>query len=59
MSVFSDLLNGVLTIDPSAEVIDYQGRWYSWRQLGDTIAEIRTLLATLGRGERTLASALW
>lgn len=51
MSVFSDLLNGVLTIDPSADVIDYQGRWYSWQELGDTIGAIRSLLATLGLGQ--------
>ncbi|MET0375168.1 MAG: long-chain fatty acid--CoA ligase [Rhizorhabdus sp.] len=51
MSVFSDLLNGVLAIDPDADVIDYQGKWYSWRQLGDTITAIRGLLADLGLSE--------
>ncbi|MET0371520.1 MAG: long-chain fatty acid--CoA ligase [Sphingobium sp.] len=51
MSVFSDLLNGVLAIDPDADVIDYHGKWYSWRQLGDTIAAIRGQLAGLGLGE--------
>lgn len=50
MSVFSDLLNGVLEIDPSADVIDYQGHWYSWGQLADTIKQIRRLLEQLGLG---------
>ena len=50
MSVFSDLLNGVLTIDPSADVLEYQGRWYTWKQLGDTIGAIRDLLAKLNLG---------
>lgn len=48
MSVFSDLLNGVMTIDPSAEVIDFQGKWYSWEALAATIESIRTQLRALG-----------
>lgn len=51
MSVFSDLLNGVLKIDPAADVLDYRGTWYTWKQLGDTIEDIRGLLKTLGLGE--------
>lgn len=51
MSVFSDLLNGVLTIDRKADVIDYQGRWYNWGELADTIEAIRALLRQLGLGE--------
>ncbi|MDB5580486.1 MAG: long-chain fatty acid--CoA ligase [Bradyrhizobium sp.] len=50
MSVFSDLLNGVLAIDRDADVIDYQGTWYDWGQLGDTIAAIRAQLDRLGLG---------
>lgn len=51
MSVFSDLLNGVLAIDRDADVIDFQGQWYTWGQLGDTIEAIRGALGQLGLGE--------
>lgn len=50
MSVFSDLLNGVLVIDPSADVIDFGGRWYSWGQLSSTVDAIRAALAQVGLG---------
>src|ERR1043166_5789016 len=50
MSVFSDLLNGVLVIDPAADVIDFGGRWYSWGQLSSTIDAIRAALAQVGLG---------
>ncbi len=50
MSVFSDLLNDVLTIDRSADVIEYHGQWYSWGRLGDTIAEVRAALQQIGLG---------
>jgi acyl-CoA synthetase (AMP-forming)/AMP-acid ligase II len=48
MSVMSDLLNGVLAIDAKAEVIEYQGRWYSWGELAETIGAIRAGLASVG-----------
>lgn len=51
MSVFSNLLNGVLEIDPAADVLEHQGQWYSWGQLGDTIKAIRALLSQLGLGD--------
>ncbi|MDB5715725.1 MAG: long-chain fatty acid--CoA ligase [Sphingomonadales bacterium] len=53
MSVFSDLLNGVLAIDREADVIDYDGNWYKWGELGDTIEAIRAQLAKLELGEGT------
>jgi long-chain acyl-CoA synthetase len=51
MSVFADLLNGVLAIDRSADVIDYQGKWYRWGELADTIDAVRGALVELGLGE--------
>jgi acyl-CoA synthetase (AMP-forming)/AMP-acid ligase II len=53
MSVFADLLNGVLAIDPAADAIDYDGRWYSWGELGGTVDAIRAALATIGLGKDT------
>ena len=50
MTVFSDLLNGVLAIDPEADVIEFRGVWYSWGQLGRTIGAIRTAMRQLGLG---------
>ncbi|WP_084398993.1 class I adenylate-forming enzyme family protein [Henriciella aquimarina] len=51
MSFLSDLLNGVLEIDPSADAIDYDGAWYSWGDLGNTIRAVQAELAELGLGE--------
>jgi acyl-CoA synthetase (AMP-forming)/AMP-acid ligase II len=53
MSLFSQLLNGVLKIDPEAHAIDYQGEWYSWGQLADTIEAIRGELRKIGLGADT------
>lgn len=50
MSVLSDLLNGVLAIDPTADVIEYQGHWYTWGELGATIGAIRSALHQVGIG---------
>jgi acyl-CoA synthetase (AMP-forming)/AMP-acid ligase II len=50
MSAFSELLNGVLEIDPSADVIDFQERWYSWGELAATICSIRACLVRLDLG---------
>jgi acyl-CoA synthetase (AMP-forming)/AMP-acid ligase II len=50
MSLFSDLLNGVLAIDPAAEALDYDGRWYTWGQLAQTIEAIRIALRRLNLG---------
>lgn len=51
MSVLSDLLNGVLKIDPAAEVIDHDQIWYTWGQLDSAIQSIRGCLEALGLGE--------
>jgi long-chain acyl-CoA synthetase len=51
MSILSDLLLGVLRIDPAAEVIDYQAQWYSWGDLATTIDSITACLGELGLGQ--------
>lgn len=51
MSFLSDLLNGVLDIDHSKDVIDYEGQWYSWGDLARTIRAIEAELDGLGLGE--------
>jgi acyl-CoA synthetase (AMP-forming)/AMP-acid ligase II len=51
MSILSDLLLGVLRIDPSANVVDYQGKWYTWGDLATTIDSITACLGELGLGE--------
>ena len=50
MSVFSDLLNGVLAIDQSADAMEYEGEWYSWGQLADTVEAVRAALEGLSLG---------
>jgi acyl-CoA synthetase (AMP-forming)/AMP-acid ligase II len=51
MTYFSNLLNGVIALEPDADVIEYDNRWYTWRQLGDTIVAIRAALKQLGLAE--------
>ncbi len=50
MSAISQLLNGVLDIDPAADVIDYNGAWTTWGDLSRTIKAIQACLHTLGLG---------
>jgi len=51
MSFLSDLLNGVVEIDPTAEVIDFNAAWSTWGDLKLTIDGIKSALAELGLGE--------
>jgi acyl-CoA synthetase (AMP-forming)/AMP-acid ligase II len=51
MSILSDLLLGVLRIDPSAEAVDYQGKWYTWGDLATAVGSITACLGELGLGE--------
>ncbi len=51
MSFLSELLNGVLEIDPSADVIDFQNTWSTWADLKRSIDAIKDALAELDLGE--------
>ncbi|KDA01761.1 class I adenylate-forming enzyme family protein [Hyphomonas oceanitis] len=51
MSFLSDLLNGVLEIDPSADVIDFHDTWSTWGDLKRSIDAIKAALTELGLGE--------
>lgn len=51
MSVLSQLLNGVLDVDPNANAIDYEGEWNTWGELKVAIERIRSCLSELGLGE--------
>ncbi|MGH1420510.1 MAG: class I adenylate-forming enzyme family protein [Hyphomonas sp.] len=51
MSFLSDLLNGVLEIDPSADAIEFQGSWSTWADLKQTIDAIKISLDQLDLGE--------
>ncbi|MBV9842332.1 MAG: long-chain fatty acid--CoA ligase [Sphingomonadaceae bacterium] len=50
MSLFAELLSGVIAIDRTALAVDYHGEWYSWGQVADTIDAIRRDLRKLGLG---------
>ncbi|WP_174278418.1 class I adenylate-forming enzyme family protein [Sphingomonas bacterium] len=54
MSELSVLLHDVPTIDPAADAIEFDGKWYSWARLAGTIGEVRAALAEmkLGRDAR-------
>lgn len=51
MSILSELVNGVVAIDPAAPAVDHDGRWYSWGELRHAIGEIGAELARLGLQE--------
>lgn len=51
MTAFSDLLNGVLALDPAADVIEFHNTWYTWGQLAGTIAAVRGAFRQLGLGQ--------
>lgn len=51
MSFLSDLLNGVVEIDPTADVIDFNAAWSTWGDLKLTIDGIKSALAQLGLGK--------
>ena len=50
MSFLSELLNGVLEIDPAADAVDFHDTWYSWGDLARTIRDIENCLHGLGLG---------
>ena len=51
MSYISELLKGVLEIDPKAPAVDYHETWYSWGDLGGQIDRILACISGLGLGE--------
>ena len=50
MSYLSETLSVVLSIDRSADVIDYEDKWYSWGNLASNIEGISALLDQLKLG---------
>ena len=51
VSELAGLLTDVVRIDPAADAIDFEGRWYSWQQLAATIDAVRNQLAALDLGQ--------
>lgn len=50
MSYLSEQLSGVLSIDPTAQAIEYEREWYTWGNLSDQIDRIGKLLDELDLG---------
>ncbi|WP_174290943.1 class I adenylate-forming enzyme family protein [Sphingomonas bacterium] len=50
MSELSALLQDVLTIDPEADAVEFEGVWYSWARLAGTVGDVRAALAGIGLG---------
>ena len=48
MALITDKLRGVMAVDPTAEVIEFQGVWYSWGRLASVIEGIEGVLDRLG-----------
>ena len=41
---FSHLLTDVLSINATADAIEFEGRWYRWGQLSNTVSQVREAL---------------
>jgi long-chain acyl-CoA synthetase len=51
MSLLSDLVNGVLHLDPTADVIDYQDHWFLWGDLAGAVDAVQKCLTRLQLGQ--------
>src|SRR5690606_32569686 len=51
MSYFSEQLEGVLSIDPGADAVEYNHEWLNWGQLKHSVDSIRARLTDLGLGK--------
>jgi acyl-coenzyme A synthetase/AMP-(fatty) acid ligase len=50
MSKLGSVIEGVLKVDPAAEAIEFQGRWWTWGDLARIGAAVETALAGAGLG---------
>ncbi len=48
MALITEKLRGVMSVDPSAEVIEFKGHWFSWGQLAGVITSLEGLLDGMG-----------
>jgi acyl-coenzyme A synthetase/AMP-(fatty) acid ligase len=48
MTVLSERISEVVSIDPDAEAIEFQGEWSTWGQLADTAAQAAELVPAPG-----------
>lgn len=48
MSRLSDLVRGVMRVDPAARAMEYQGRWWSWGDLDRLVLALDDALADAG-----------
>lgn len=53
MSALSELVHGVLAVDPSAEAIEFEGAWQTWGDLAQIGAAIEAALSAAGLGAQT------
>ena len=51
MALITEKLRGIMAVDPSAEVIEFKGVWYSWGQLDGVIRQVEGLLGQLALPE--------
>jgi len=58
VSSLSDLVRGVLAVDPQAPAMEYEGRWRTWGDLGRIVAGIDEALAAANLGPGTRVAGL-
>jgi long-chain acyl-CoA synthetase len=51
MTQLSELLAGVLAVDPDAAELEFDGKWQSWRELGEAAKKLDALLTQAGIGQ--------
>jgi len=58
MTQLADLIRGVLAVDPSADAIEFEGRWRTWGDLSRVVDELDAVLHAAGLGRDARVGAL-
>ena len=58
MSRLSELVRGVLRVDPSAQAIEHDGRWWTWAELERVLEALDTRLRAAGLGSGVRVGAV-
>jgi long-chain acyl-CoA synthetase len=53
MSTLSELVQGVLNVDPSADAIEFEHSWWTWGDLSKIGAAVNAALDGAGLGAQT------
>ena len=58
MSRLSEMVRGVLQVDPAAPAMEHEGRWRSWGELERLVSAMDETLTAAGLGEGVRVAAM-